>query len=68
MATGTQRKVPEVAAMSSLLIACAASLSRSGHFDAAKSFLNQIPLNPAAQDLLARIHLQSGAIDDARNC
>lgn len=68
MATSTQLKASHSAVMNSLLKASAASLARSCEFEAAKSLLAGLPNDPEVQDLLARVYVQSGKIDDAKAC
>lgn len=50
------------------MLACATSLARDRHFRKAQQLLASLGPEPRALDLLARIHVQYGRVDEARDC
>jgi len=66
MVTSVQSRIPSTTLDCRLVVACSVELARARQFGPAKSLLAHFPHEPAALDLLARIYLQSGDMDIAR--
>lgn len=66
--TGVRTESNKARPVPSLVMECAALLARDHHYLAAQQILTTLGDDPNALDLLARVHVQNGRIDDAKEC